>query len=68
MKVQNIIDGQIGTAVQMAGSFMWQGKRQPARTWVVCLPPRRFLMGPDHFRAQFNIVDTRAGDERVAPA
>lgn len=45
-----------GTAVQMAGPFVYDGIRYPPGYWVVMFPHRRDVHRPESFQRRFHVV------------
>jgi hypothetical protein len=55
MKVQRLIDGQIGWAIQMPGAFVFRGRVRPAGMFVVHIEHQALVLGAGDFRAHFNV-------------
>lgn len=63
MKVQRLEDGAHGWAIQMAGTFVLDGRRYPGRSYLVAIGAKRFVLGPQEFIARFNSAARTAPPE-----
>jgi len=59
MKVQHRITGVTGWAIQMAGPYTFDGRRQAANTYIVEIQGRRFVVFPDEFTARYRTASER---------